>query len=51
MYRLLEEYLRKHINVSDRQITAFSSRLKSKKNKARKDFIGSRKYMQAHLFC
>src|SRR5437868_7874965 len=33
MYCLLEEYLRKHINVSDEEITAFSSRLKSKKTK------------------
>jgi CRP-like cAMP-binding protein len=33
MYRLLKEYLKKHIDVRDEEITAFSSRLKSKKTK------------------
>jgi len=33
MYRLVEEYLRKHADVSDEGIAAFSSRLKSKKTK------------------
>ena len=33
MYRLLEEYLRKHADVSDEEIAVFCSRLKSKKAK------------------